>query len=37
MKKFIACMKLNKDDDSSLEQMFGYKKRKFQEMTSALI
>lgn len=30
-------MKLNKVDDSSLEQMFGHKKGKIEEITSALI
>lgn len=35
MKNFMACMKLNKDDDSSLKQIFGHKKRKSQEMTCA--
>lgn len=31
MKTFIACLKLSKEDDSSLEQMFGHKKKKKKE------
>lgn len=40
MQTFTASVELNKNDNSSLEQIFGHqkkKKRKIQEMMSALI